>query len=69
MSIIFSEVELSFLERMFVSEHDVMDVPGMKQRCWREVIREEGKTLAYGNPCTNGGYRLKTHGAHCVQCN
>lgn len=60
--------ELWFLGSVGLGPDDIFDARGLRQSFWRRRAKEEGKTLALGNPCTNGRHRLKTRGGHCVQC-
>jgi len=63
-----TDSELYFLSSVGLSPEDAFDARGLPQWLWRKRAGDEGKTLALGNPCTNGGHRLKTRGGHCVQC-
>ena len=65
---ILTDDELWFLTSVSLAPDDVFDARGMPQWLWRQRAKREGKPLALGNRCTNGGHRLKTHGGHCVQC-
>jgi hypothetical protein len=63
-----TEYELSFLSSISLGPDDVFDGRGMPQWRWRQLAKEQGKALALGRPCQNGGHRLRTRGGHCVQC-
>jgi hypothetical protein len=60
--------ELAFLARQGLGPGDVYDARGLPQSYWRKDMKDEGKTIALGNPCKKGGHRLRSRGGHCSQC-
>ncbi len=60
--------EKRFLRWHGLSVDDVFDARGMSGDVWKQLIREEGKTIALGTACGRGGHRLRTRAGHCVQC-
>jgi T5orf172 domain len=69
MVLILTDEELAFLCRLGVTAGEVYDARGEPQWFWRRRMRELGKRIAVGGPCKKHGHRLRTGGAHCVQCN
>jgi hypothetical protein len=63
-----TEEELQFLRRHGYGPEDVYDAREWKQSYWMKQIEVEGKWIALGTRCKNGGHRLRSRRGHCVQC-
>ena len=64
-----TKIELDFLKEIGLRKQDVYNARGMSQSRWRDLLKIEGKSIAFGNPCTSGKHRLKWPSGHCAQCN
>ncbi len=60
--------EKSFLRSQGLAEADVYDARNQSTSYWKRRVREAGKTVVLGSPCSKEGHRLRSRSGHCVQC-
>lgn len=64
-----TEEERDFLDHHRVEEYQIFDASGMRQKDYREEMRELRRFVAYGvSACREYGHRLRSRAGHCVQC-
>src|SRR5690554_630136 len=60
--------EEAFVARHRISPLKLFDATGLTSREYKLVMKDLGKTFAFGvSPCRNG-HALKTRHGHCVMC-
>ena len=61
--------QLAFLRNHGIPLSAVFDASGMRKLAYQEVMRELGKSFAYGvTPCSRRLHTLRTRAGHCIQC-
>lgn len=63
-----TRVERAFVQRLGMSEEDVLDGRQLSQKAARDAARGQGKLLVIGSECAKARHRLRTPYGHCVQC-
>ncbi len=57
-----------YLKKNGLTELDIYDGRGKNRRECHDGAKINGCPYYYGNPCTNGGHRIKTRSGHCAIC-
>jgi hypothetical protein len=63
-----TRVEREFVQRLGMSEDDVLDGRQLSQTEIRDAARSQGKLLIIGSECAKSRHRLRTPYGHCAQC-
>jgi hypothetical protein len=61
--------ETAFLRQHSIEIEQIFDARGLPGAEWKRQAKELGFLFVYGNPCTNGGHRIKSRAGHCIECN
>lgn len=64
----FTKEEIMYLKKNGLTELDIYDGRGKNRRECHDGAKINGCPYYFGNPCTNGGHRIKTRSGHCAIC-